>query len=109
MTRRSILVVILLTFLTFGLYSLYWLASTKNEMNRQGAQIPTAWLMIIPIVSLYWIWKYCEGVEQVSDRQMSGIVAFLLFFFLGAIGIAIVQTQFNKIPQRDVQLPEVFA
>ena len=109
MTRRSSVLVILLTLLTFGLYGLYWMVSTKNEMNRQGAQIPTAWLMIIPLVSIYWIWKYCEGVEQVSDRQMSGVVAFLLLFFLGAIGIAILQTQYNKIPQRDVLLPQVFA
>ncbi len=109
MTRRSTILVILLTFLTFGLYGLYWKVSTKNEMNRQGAQIPTALLMVIPIVSIYWTWKYSEGVEQVSERQMSGVVAFLLLFFLGVIGIAILQSQYNKIPERDGLLPEVFA
>jgi len=105
MTRRSFVVVILLTFLTFGIYSLYWLVKTKLEMNRQGAQIPTAWLLIVPIVNIYWIWKYCEGVETVTERQMSGPVAFLLLWLLGVIGVAILQIQFNKVPEQP-QLPE---
>jgi len=100
MTRRSTIAVILLTFLTFGLYGLFWLVTTKIEMNKQGAEIPTAWLAIIPLVNIYWIWKYSEGVEHVTERQMSGPVAFLLLWLLGVIGMAILQSQFNKVPER---------
>ena len=51
MTGRSIVTVILFSALTFGLYSLYWMISTKDELNRHGAQIPTALLMFIPFVN----------------------------------------------------------
>ncbi len=91
--------VIVLTIITFGIYSIYWIVSTKNEMNRLGTRIPTAWLMIVPIVSIYWMWKYAEGVGQVSKNQLSGPVAFLLMFLLSIIGMAIVQSTFNNVPE----------
>lgn len=89
--------VFVLSFLTFGIYGLYWFVSTKNEMNERGADIPTAWLLIIPLVNIWWTWKYCEGVDHVSRGKLSGAVSFLLIFVLGVIGMAIVQATFNDI------------
>lgn len=107
MRDRSVLMVILFSFITFGIYTLYWMVSTKNEMNARGANIPTAWLIIIPFVSIYWMWKYAEGVGQVSKNQLSGPVAFLLLFLLSIIGIAIVQSTFNQIPEdNSIRLPQ---
>lgn len=97
MKHRSPVAVLLLPFVTFGIYSLYWLVSTKTEMNKRGANIPTAWLIIVPIVSIWWVWKYSEGVEQVTGGKMSGILAFILLFLLSIIGPVIVQDSFNKV------------
>jgi hypothetical protein len=97
MTRRSVIAVLLLSLVTFGIYFLVWMVMTKNEMNRQGANIPTALLLIIPLVNIYWMWKYAEGVELVTDRRMSGPVAFLVLWLLGIIGGAIVQSEFNRL------------
>lgn len=95
MKKRNPFGVFAYPFLTFGIYSLYWQVVTKGELNSKGAQIPTAWLIIVPFVNLWWLWKYCEGVEQVAG--MSGPVAFLLLFFLGPIGSAIIQDKFNAV------------
>jgi FtsH-binding integral membrane protein len=97
MTRRSIAFVLILSFITFGIYSLYWFVVTKDEMNRMGAQIPTAWLIIVPIANIWWMWKYSEGVEVATRKDMSGAVAFILLFLVGAIGMAILQNSFNKV------------
>jgi len=96
MRNRNPALVLVFTIITFFIYGIYWMVSTKNEMNEQGASIPTAWLIIVPIVSIWWQWKYCTGVEQVSKGRLGGAVAFLLILFLGPIGMAIIQSTFNQ-------------
>lgn len=95
MQKRNPFVILLLSIVTFGLYAIYWSVVTKGEANKAGAQIPTAWLIIIPLVNIYWYWKLAEGIGQVTNQQVSPIAVFLLIFFLGALGIVIVQFMLN--------------
>ena len=95
--NRDPIMVLIFSIITFGIYGLYWHIKTKLEMNDSGAQIPTAWLIIIPIVSIWWMWKFCEGVEQVTNRQMNAPVAFVLLFLVGMIGAVIIQSSLNKV------------
>ena len=97
MQKRSPITVALLILVTFGIYGIVWQVKTKGEMNKLGANIPTAWLLIIPLVNIYWLWKYSEGVEQTTKGQMSAILSFVLLYLLGIIGAAVVQDSFNKI------------
>jgi hypothetical protein len=89
--------VFILSIITFGIYALVWFVSTKNQMNANGAKIPTAWLIIIPILDIYWLWKFCEGVGIVTNKRMDGVIAFLLLAFLSVIGMAIIQDSLNKV------------
>ena len=73
MKQRSVAAVVLLPLVTFGIYNLYWHVSTKGELNERGASIPTAWLLIIPIANLFWLYKYYEGAEQVTDKKVNAI------------------------------------
>jgi hypothetical protein len=88
--------VMLLPLVTFGIYALVWYVTLRREMNPMGAGIPSPWLLIIPIVNLFWVWKFCEGVEIVSGKKLSGPAAFCLLFFLGVIGMAVIQDKLNK-------------
>ncbi len=97
MQQRSLAAVLLLPFVTFGFYSLYWMVQTKTEMNSCGAEIPTAWLLLIPFVNIWWLWKFSEGVANVTRERMSTGVAFLLMFFLEPIGAMIIQNELNKV------------
>lgn len=97
MRKRNPFVVLLLTLITFGIYGLVWEVKTKNDMNKLGADIPTAWLLIVPLVNLWWLWKYSEGVEKATSGQTSGVLAFVLLFLLGVIGMVILQFEFNKV------------
>src|SRR5512133_3900864 len=96
MKRRGPFAVFFLSLFTLGIYAFIWQILTKCEMNRIGAKIPTAWLIIIPIVNIWWTWEYCGGVEKVTKGKMSQVIAFILIWLLGIIGIAIIQDSFNK-------------
>lgn len=88
---------VILSVVTFGIYCIVWSVLTKREMGALGASIPTAWLIIVPIANIWWTWKYSVGVEKVTNGENKAAVVFLLLFLLGIIGIAIVQSFFNKI------------
>ena len=100
--------VIILTLITLGIYSLVWMVKTKDEMVRDGAQIPSAWWLICPIVNLWWIYKWCGGVEHVTGGKLPQGVALLLHVMLGVIGMAIIQDALNKAIDRSLpaQLPQ---
>ena len=97
MRNRHPALVLVLGFFTCGIYHIYWLVSTKLEMNERGADIPTAWLLIIPFVNIYWLWRWSQGVEKVTNNALGAVPAFLLCWFLGFIGTAITQSYFNKV------------
>jgi len=84
---------------TFGIYQFVWAVQNKTRMNALGANIPTAWLLIIPFVNIWWMYKFSEGVGQVTRGGLSTIAAFLLLLFLGWIGMLIIQNAFNKVAQ----------
>ena len=85
MKQRSPIAVFLLGLITFGLYSWYWLVKTKGEMNKLGETIPTAWVWLIPFVSIWWMWKYSEGVEHVTGEKLGGVLTFVILYLLGII------------------------
>jgi hypothetical protein len=98
MKKRSPAVVFILGFITFGIYPLYWYVDTRAELNKLGAKIPTAWIILIPVVGgLYFLWKYSEGVDQITGGKLSKVMAFLLLWLLGGIGQAITQDYYNKL------------
>jgi hypothetical protein len=100
MKNRSVVGVVLFPFITLGIYSLYWLVSTKGELNAKGAKIPTAWLLIIPLVSIYWLWKYYEGAEQVTRGKVSGVLMFIINLLVtGIISYAICQDAYNNLDE----------
>lgn len=98
MKNRNPVAVFLLGLVTLGFYSWYWAVKTKGEMNKLGTNIPTAWIWLIPIVgTIWWYWKYSEGVEHVTQGKMSGVLSFILLWLLSGIGQAILQDSFNKV------------
>lgn len=98
MKNRGVVAILLLSFFTLGIYTLVWFVKTKGELNERGAEIPTAWLIIVPFVNLYWLWKYFEGAEKVTSGKVSGVLMFVLDLFVTAlIPMAICQDAYNKL------------
>ena len=97
MKNRNPIAVALLPIVTFGIYQIFWYVDTKEEMKAQGADIPTAWLLVVPLANIYWVWKYCGGVEKATNAKYSQVMSFVLLYLLGSIGAAIIQDAFNKV------------
>ncbi len=93
--HRSIAMVYVLSFVTFGIYALYWSWQTKRELNHLGAKIPTTWLLLIPFIGIYWLYKYCEGFSQIK-KDNNAIMWFVVSLFVGFIMPFVVQSELNK-------------
>ncbi|MBG6237765.1 hypothetical protein IWX78_000708 [Mycetocola sp. CAN_C7] len=93
MKRRSAAAVFFLPLITFGIYWIVWLAKTRGELNSQGAAVPTTWLFIVPIVSIWWLWKFAEGIARVTGGGVGS--KFTLLFLLGSVGATFVQANMN--------------
>jgi len=97
MKKRGVVSVLILFCITFGIYPLIYFYKTKEEMNTLGAGIPSYILIFIPFVNIYWMWKWCCGVEKVTNNTISGALAFVLLLCLSIIGVAIVQSKLNAV------------
>ncbi len=52
--HRNIIVVVLLSVITLGIYDLYWLVSTKKVLNeRTKVHVPSIWLLFAPVLVLF--------------------------------------------------------
>jgi hypothetical protein len=97
MNNRNPFAVLFLGFITCGIYSIVWYVKTKDEMNELGANIPTAWFLIVPFANFWWMWKYSEGVEEITNGANSTVATFFMLLFLSGIGQAITQSAFNSV------------
>jgi len=97
--HRNIFLVYLFSLITFGIYIIYWLVSTKNEMNSLGAKVPTGWLLIIPIANIYWVYRYSEGFAVNVKKDNKTLLWFIVYLLIGIIMPAIVQSELNKLAQ----------
>lgn len=98
--KRDIVVVYLLTIITLGIYGIYWEVKTKEEINSLGGDIPTAWLLIVPIANIYWLYKYAEAYSKLVKKDNNGVLWFIVFWLVSIIMPAIVQSDLNKIAEK---------
>ena len=106
--KRSIVVCILLSIITFGIYGIYWLyllvkntrSIQKNTTSCTGEMLC---LIFVPFYSLYWWYTRGEKVKQEFSQHNyastgNGIV-YLIFaiFGLSIVSMAIMQSDFNSL------------
>lgn len=94
--KRSLFEVAVLTIITLGFYHIYWLVKVKGEMNRAGAQVPTAWLMIVPLANFYFFWQWSQAFADRVQKDNNGLAYFLLVLFLPFLSTLILQYYINK-------------
>lgn len=106
--KRIIVVCILLSIITFGIYGIYWLyllvkntrSIQKNTTSCTGEMLC---LMFVPFYSLYWWYTRGEKVKQEFSQHNyastgNGIVYLILAIFgLSIVSMAIMQSDFNSL------------
>ena len=92
--RRSPLKTLLLCLVP--LFGVYWLVETKNEMKkRTGMALPSGWWIAVPFGSIYFLWKWAEGVEKTTGHAK--MTAFLFMMFIAPWGLWVIQGKFNQL------------
>jgi len=116
--ERNVFLVVLFTFITFGIYGIYWLVVTTNELKEMGQDAPNPWLlilMLIPVVNIViaiiYYWKYSKCMEGISEGRVNSILMFIIWLVFGLASMIWGQIELNKHvgavaqPQAPVQEP----
>jgi hypothetical protein len=96
--NKSLFLVYLYSIVTFGIYYLVWAVKSKRDMNAIGANIPTSWMLIVPIVNIYWQYKYFAGYSATFKNGKGTALYFILHAFTGGLFTPfLVQSELNKL------------
>ena len=105
-TKRNIVVAILLSFVTCGIYSIYWFIKLTDEVNaltrtENGTSGGVAFLLTLVTCGIYgYIWAYKMGDKldkfEATSSSRGIIYLILCFFGLGIVTYALIQDTLNK-------------
>lgn len=106
MKERNIVICIILSIVTCGLYSLYWFVKMTDEVNETTKEKGTSGIvaLILTLVTcglygIYWAYKMGEKVNTIK-RQPAGnnhiLFIILMLFGLGIVNYCIIQDTLNK-------------
>lgn len=104
--KRNLVVAIILSLVTCGIYSIYWFIKLNDEMNIvtgnekdiSGGLAFLLSLVTCDIYGYYWAYKMGEKRDSLSQgSSYSGVIYLLLFLFgFGIIAYALMQDAINK-------------
>jgi hypothetical protein len=93
--ERSIVLAIVLSFVTCGIYSIYWFIRLTDEMNQVSGVNDTSGvkaflfnLITFGIYGLYWAYKMGEKRDIVTGEHASSNIIYLLLTIFG-VGIVV--------------------
>ena len=108
--HRSIVVAIILTIVTCGIYGLYWMICITDEMNQlaevndtSGGTAVLLSFITCGIYSIYWAYRLGEKRDIVEHQNGSSNILYLVLSVLG-LGIlvhALAQDAINKAIERN--------
>jgi hypothetical protein len=101
MRRRSMAAQILLTIVTFGIYSVYWFYSIACELRDATGDdkaSPALWtvLLFVPFGFLYSFYKFGELYEKWSPDHFNRWLTFVLYLVFSPAVWFIVQSEANR-------------
>ena len=105
--ERNIVVSIILSIVTCGIYGLYWFVCLTNDVNTVSEEQRTSGGMALiftiitcGIYGLYWAYKCGEKIDIAKQKRgiptsNSGVLYLILFIFGGVISYALIQNELN--------------
>ncbi len=103
---RNIVLAVVLTIVTCGLYGIYWMISINNEVNTlagepaatSGGMVFLLSLITCDIYGLYWMYKMGERCDRIKGQNGSSNILYLVLaiFGLGIVSYCLMQDTVNK-------------
>lgn len=103
MRKRNLLMMIVLSFLTLGIYSIYWYCSFQSELKRETNEgfggLGHLLATIFTFGIYYIVWSYNAGkrLEKQGAEDWSLIYLILTIVGLGIINMLLMQNQANNL------------
>ena len=112
MEKKNIVLAIVLTLVTCGIYGIYWFYTMTEDVHRLVGRRTTAdggmailySLVTCGIYSLYWMYKMGEGLTEakmmrgmMADQNAGLLYLILAVFGLGVISEVLIQSAINDI------------
>ena len=104
---RNPVLVIIFSIITLGIYSIYWLVSTTNELRKVTSLAPNPWfllLALVPLVNifvvLWYYWQYSAAIGEISNIE--SWLLFILWLLVSPAAMVIAQIELNKKAQASV-------
>ena len=123
MTKRSLPLAIVLSFVTLGVYAFYWIYALTEDAHAAAGERTTASggmvilfsLITCGIYSLYWLYKMGETIiiakqkrGMTVDTNLPIIYLVLALFGFGIISYALMQSALNDIIDHDGGASQAF-
>ena len=94
--RRSIVLAVIFTIITFGIYGIYWMIRINDDVNQlanepeatSGGLVFLFSLITLGIYSYYWLYKMGERCDAIRG-EWNGNKS-ILYLILGLVGLSIV-------------------
>lgn len=96
MKKRNPFVVFLLVVITVSIYYVVWFDYTARDMKKRGADIPSTWILFIPVLYLWVMWRWSVEANK-TTKKLNPFAIFLIMHFLWLIGPSIMQHYFNSV------------
>lgn len=106
--ERNIALCIIFTFITCGIYGIYWFVCLTDETNIAAQENGTsgALAFVLSIVTcglygLYWAYKSGEKIDRAHEirgqvASNGGVLYLIVYLFGGIITYALIQNELNK-------------
>lgn len=117
--RKNIVLCILASILTCGIYGLFWLVSMVNNLNAlekdrersetSGGMVLLFTILTCGIYGIYWAYKAGERIDRMKNERgmptsnnlgMLYLILCILSYFVGVTGLvvyALIQDEINKL------------
>ncbi len=109
--ERNIVLCIVLSLVTCGIYGIYWFICMVNDVNTvaetpndtNGVMVFILSIVTCSIYLLYWLFKAGEKIQTAQEKrniagtQNQGVIYLILTLFgLGIVAYALIQNELNK-------------
>ncbi len=110
LTKRDVALVVILSIITCGFYTLFWIVVTQDDLNNElkeldepsGIMVLLLTIITCGIYGIYWYYKIGVRVSNLTGEENLGILNLVLCIAqLSIIGIALTQNALNKYIDRN--------
>lgn len=107
-TRRDIVVSIILSFVTCGIYGYYWLYSMAEDMNNvtgdhktSGAMVLILTIVTCNIYGIYWAFTMGDRIDKIKAEKgipasNGGVLYLIVYLVCYPAALALMQNELNK-------------